>query len=677
LVKKLAMSRPRILGLLLALATLLAYLPATRNGFINYDDDLYVTQNPMVQKGLTWDGIKWAFGKINVSNWHPLTWLSHMTDCELFRLNAGGHHFDSVLIHAANAVLLFALLLRMTGALWPGVFIAALFAWHPLHVESVAWVSERKDVLSTFFALLAMLGYVRYVEASKAQSSKSKGYFMWSLVTFALGLMAKPMLVTLPFVLLLLDYWPLRRISNFKFQISNSKYALPPPVPAANFQPSTFNFLLFEKWPFFLLAAIACVITIIAQQDAAMVPLHQVPLELRLENVITAYGDYLWKMIWPAHLSVFYPLPKHIPLGEVILATTVLAAISILAWIGRRRRSYLLVGWLWYLGTLVPVIGLVQVGDQAMADRYTYFPLIGIFLAATFLIKDFAEQKYVSPRWLGLLAGVVLALCLLVTEKQLAYWRNSQTLFTHALAVTRDNALAHLNLGAAFQEQNRPTEALAEYQEVLRLSPGREEAYNNIGRILNDQGKPSAALEYCQAALQLNPRSPAQHDSLGIVLAELGRADEALRQFDEALRLDPNYAPAYFQKGRLLLRQNHDLEAVKQLNQALQIDPDNFQMLIYTARVLAADENPPVRNDVQALAYVGRAARLTGTAQPVMLDTLAMTMAEAGRFDEAMTNEQQAVALARAGGQPEDAATMQRRLELYQKHQPWRESFRQ
>jgi tetratricopeptide (TPR) repeat protein len=646
------MSRPRILGLLLALVTMLAFLPATQNSFVNYDDDLYVTQNPVVQRGLTWDGVRWAFGKINVSNWHPLTWMSHMADCEVFRLNAGGHHFVSVLIHAANAVLVFVLLLRLTDKIWPSAFVATLFAWHPLHVESVAWVSERKDVLSTFFALLAMLAYARYVEESKGRSPKAKIFFAWSLVVFGLGLMAKPMLVTLPFVLLLLDFWPLRRISNFKF-------------------------LLLEKWPFFLLTAAACIITVIAQQDAAMVPLQRVPLGLRLENVITAYAGYLWKTIWPVNLSVFYPLPKQIPFLEVALAAAVLAAISIFVWAGRRRRPYLLVGWLWYLGTLVPVIGLVQVGDQAMADRYTYFPLIGIFLMATFLINDFAEQQRLPPRWSGLLAGAVLALYLLATENQLGYWRNSETLFTHALVVNKDSALAHLNLGEAYQEQNHQAEALAEYQEVLRLAPSREEAYNNIGRILNDQGKPAAALKYCQAALQLNPQSPAQHNSVGIILAELGRTDEALCHFDEALQLNPNYAPACFQKGRFLLRQGQDVAAVKNLNQAIQIDPNNFQMLIYTARVLAADDNPQARDGAQALAYAGRAGALAGVAQPVVLDTLAMALAESGRFDEAMPIEQQAVALARAGGQNEDATAMQQRLELYQKHSPWRESFRQ
>ena len=313
------MFRPRILGWLLALVTILAFWPATQNGFVNYDDDLYVTQNPVVQNGLTWSGVHWAFSKINVSNWHPLTWLSHMVDCELFRLNPGGHHLDSVLIHAANAGLLFALLFRLTSVLWSAFFIAALFAWHPLHVESVAWISERKDVLSLFFALISMLNYVRYVELAKAENPKSKVYFAWSLLAFALSLMAKPMLVTLPFILVLLDYWPLCRLAGYKFQVEGSE--------PRNLQPSTFNLqLILEKWPFFLLTVAACVLTVIAQQDAAMVPLQRVPLGLRLENVVTAYVGYLAKMIWPAHLSVFYPLPKYIPLWKVAGAAVVLLA---------------------------------------------------------------------------------------------------------------------------------------------------------------------------------------------------------------------------------------------------------------------------------------------------------------------------------------------------------------
>ena len=667
------MSRPRILALWLALVTILIYLPATRNGFVNYDDDLFVTQNPMVQKGLTWQGFQWSFTHTIACNWHPLTCLSHMADCELFHLNAGGHHFVSVLFHAANTVLLFLLLLRLTGFrtvaarppenFWSCALVAALFAWHPLHVESVAWAAERKDVLSTFFALLALLDYVRYVEETKVQNPKAKVYFTLSLLAFACGLMAKPMIVTLPFVMLLLDFWPLNRVANFK-------------LPVAGLERRNLKLVL-EKWPFLLLTVAGCVVTIIAQKAEAIVPLDQVSTSLRLENVVCAYAGYLQKTIWPLHLAVFYPLPKQIAFGTFFFAAIILTAISAGVWWQRFRRPYLLVGWLWYLGTLVPVIGLVQVGNQALADRYTYFPLIGIFLAAVFLLKDFAAQLRLPPRVLGVVAGMALAACALLTARQLSYWRDSQTLFTHALAVTTDNALAHLNLGGALEDANHPADALNEYREVIRLEPGQQIAYSNIGRLLVGAGQPEAALEYCRAAMLMKPQSPFLHDSLGIVLVALGHADEALREFNEALRLDPDYAPAHYQKGRLLLKQGHDLEAVSQLEQALQLAPDNLQMLIYTARVLAASENPQVRDGKKALACAVKAAGLSDAPQFVALDTLAMALAESGQFDGAVAAAQQAVDLARAAGQKEDAAAIQQRLDLYQKHQPWRESFRQ
>ncbi len=667
------MSRARILCLLLALATILVYWPATRNDFVNYDDELYLTQNPMVQRGLTWDGLQWAFTRINVCNWHPLTWLSHMADCELFRLNAGGHHFVSILIHAANTMLLFTLLFRLTGALWSVAFVAALFAWHPLHVESVAWAAERKDVLSTFFALLMLLAYVRYVQTAAITAPPPAAvnplarhqlenrlvfpagpcvkYYWLALLFFALGLMSKPMLVTMPCVMLLLDFWPLPRTRPLRM-------------------------LLLEKLPFLLLTAAACVMTVIAQQAEAMVPLDRVSPAMRLENVITAYGGYLLKMIWPLNLAVFYPLPKQIPFLTAMITAAVLMLLTMLTWLERRRRPYLLMGWLWYLGTLVPVIGLVQVGNQAMADRYTYIPLIGIFWAGTFLFRELAGRLRLSPVVVGLVAGLILIACIGLTENQLSYWRDSHSLFSHALAVTKDNAVAHLNFGAALEDQGQPAAALAEYQETVRLSPGLPIAYSNIGRILQTQGKPEAAVEYCRAAMLMEPKKPYLHDNLGIVLIEVGRWEQAMREFDEALRLNPEYAPAHYQKGRLLLKQGHDREAVNNLRQAVRIETNKLQMLIYVARVLATDEDPQARNGAEALIYASQANYLAGTPQPVLLDTLALAYAELGRFDEAMKNEQQAVDLARNHGQLEDAGAMQQRLELYQKHQPWRESFR-
>lgn len=640
------MSRPRVIVLLLTLVTLLAYLPVTHDDFLNYDDSDYVTQNQVVQNGLTWAGIKWAFTTWHASNWHPITWLSHMADCELFRQNPGGHHLVNVLFHTANAVLLFILLLRLTGALWPCAFVAALFAWHPLHVESVAWISERKDVLSTFFALLALLSYATYAQEN------SRRHYWFSLIFFALGLMSKPMLVTLPFVMLLLDYWPLQRIPKISIR-----------------------HLVFEKQPFFLLAAISCGITFLAQRNEAVASLAKVSALLRFENAITAYAGYLLKTIWPANLSVFYPLPKQIAWPVVAISTAFLIFVSAVVWRERKRNSWLLVGWLWFLGTLVPVIGLMQVGDQAMADRYTYFPLIGIFVAVAFYANEWS-RRFHSLRIAFVIAAVsILAGCLALTENQLRYWHDSETLFRHALAVSEDNALAHLNLGAALQNQNKPAEALAQYQQVLQLDPGRHEAYSDIGKILDEQGKPQAALDYCRAAVQLDPNSSPSHNNLGLVLMELGDFKEAMSQFSEAARLDASYAPPRFQMGRIFLKLGRDAEAMPYFQEALKIEPDNYPMLIYVARVLAADENQQVRNGKEALALANKANQLAASPQSVGLDTLAMALAEAGRFDEAVQMEIQAINLAAAAGQKDDAALMQERLQLYKKSQPYRESF--
>lgn len=633
---------PRVIGLALALVTLLAYLPATQHGFLNYDDDAYVTANATVQDGLTVAGIKWAFTGCHVSNWHPLTWLSHMVDCNLFHLNPAGHHLVNILFHAANTFLLFILIRRMTGTLWPAATVAALFGWHPLHVESVAWVAERKDVLSTFFGLLALLAYERHAR------EKNRWNYGWALCFFALSLLSKPMLVTLPMLMLLLDYWPLQRLPK-----------------------NNLLRLLLEKLPFIFLAAILCVVTFLAQRNEAVASLQRVSLALRLENSTVSYVDYLSKTFWPVDLAAFYPLPKEIPWLQVVVAFVVLSAISTVAWLAGRRQPYLRVGWLWYLGTLVPVIGLIQVGDQALADRYTYFPLIGIFIVLTFTFADFARHIQLSQSFTTTLAGLILISCLATTENQLRYWRDSETLFTHALAVTHDNPLVHLNLGAALQQQQRTAEAMAEYRKTLQLDPAQHEAYNNIGRILHDEGKPAEALPYCLMAARLDPKTSASHDSLGIVLAELGRFAEAHAQFAEAVRLDANYAPAHFQIARALLMQGRDAEALKPFREAVRLDPNNVPMLLYIARVMAADKIPDARDGTEAVRLALHAQQLMGDNQPVALDTLAMAYAEAGRFVDAVQTAQQAVKLAQSG----DLAAMRQRLELYQKQQPWRESF--
>jgi tetratricopeptide (TPR) repeat protein len=643
-------SRPRLIALLLALATLVIYLPAGSYGFVHYDDDDYVVNNPIVQQGLTLAGIKWAFTTFYASNWHPLTWLSHMADCELFGLNPGAHHLVSVIFHAANASLLFILLLRLTGALWPCAFIAALFAWHPLHVESVAWISERKDVLSTFFGLLALLSYTKY-----AKENSRRDYWL-SLFFFALGLMSKPMLVTLPFVMLLLDFWPLQKFLDFKFQTA----------PARR--------IIFEKWPFFLLALISCVLTYLAQQRGdSVVSLANVPLLYRLCSAPLTCMQYLLKLFWPSNLCVFYPLHLLSRL-EVAAAGTAFVAISCLAWLTRRRFPYGLFGWLWFVGTLVPVIGLVKVGDAALADRYTYLPAIGIFIVATFAARDLANRFHFAKIIFPIASAFVLGGCLILTERQLSYWRDSETLFRHALAVTKDNDIALVNVGVALEEQGRFDEALADYRQAARIAPEHYQIHLDLGNVLEKTGRPAEALAEYREAVRLNPKSVTPHEGLGIVLAELGRFNEATNEFTRAAQLDATYPWPYFQMARVLLQQGRDAGAVDQLRTALRIDPENYQILAYTAHVLAADENSVVRDGKTARELAAKANALTGGSQPFVLDALGMACAETGDFTNAVNATQNALALADAL-KMKISGPLQQRLELYKKHQPWRESF--
>jgi tetratricopeptide (TPR) repeat protein len=697
------MSRSRLLALLLALVTLLVYLPAAWHGFSLFDDTDYVTDNPVVQNGLTWAGLRWAFTTWHASNWHPLTWLSHMLDCELFGLNAGAHHVVNILFHAANVVLLFTLLRRLTGVLWPSAFVAALFAWHPLRVESVAWIAERKDVLSTFFALLALLGYEKYVAAAKVRNPKSKVFFAWSLFAFALGLLAKPMLVTLPFVMLLLDYWPLNRVAGCKLPVAGSA--------AAKIQPATFNLqLVTEKIPFFALAAISCVITFLAQHRGGMVvSLEEMPLGYRLANVPLAYLRYLEKMIWPAHLAIFYPLPKTFSALAVSLAIIALLLITALVWFGRKRSPWGFVGWLWFLLTLVPVIGLVQIGQAAMSDRYSYCPLIGLFIAITFAFHDGLKRIRVQPNFVAAGAGLMLGGCVVLTETELNCWRDDVALFSHAVSVTENNEPAHLDLGLALEAAGRKAEALAEYRTGLKLNPSRVKTYNYIAAVLADSGQtnealaelqeglridpqdvpthnrlaklladsghPNEALAEFQAALLINPKDTAVLKNFGTLLATLGRFDEAMRSYAEAARLNPADSRPPYLTGLALLKQNRDPDAIPFFRQALQTDPDNFQLLILLAQVLATDENSKARDGRAAFDLASKANALTGGDQPAVLDVFGMACAELGRFDEAQKAAQEALRLAAANGSTNDIALMQQRLQLYQNHQPFRQSF--
>jgi len=421
-------TQPRRLALLLAFVTLALYLPTAWFDFVVYDDGLYVTENPIVQAGVTWAGLKYAFTTLAIANWHPLTLVSHMVDCGLFGLNPAGPHLENTLIHAVNAALLFVLLLRLTDKLWPAAFIAALFAWHPMHVESVAWISERKDVLSTFFALLAMVSYTNFVKQGCRRS------YWISLLCFALGIMAKAMLVTLPCVLLLLDFWPLNRA---RLSLNEWRNWLK---------------LLLEKIPYFLVTAGASLTTYHAQAggshgETAIATLELVPLDVRLGNLPLAIMSYVGKFFWPVQLVVYYPPPKILLIPMVAAATLTLLAITSFAWWQRKKRPYLLVGWFWFLGMLVPVSGLIQVGSACMADRYTYLPLVGIFIMVAFTTDEVAGRFAVARKIIPVVVIIILLACVGLTVKQIGFWKNSETLFRHDLAVVGDNEIALADLG--------------------------------------------------------------------------------------------------------------------------------------------------------------------------------------------------------------------------------------
>jgi len=658
--QKLAMARPRLICLVLVFATLLVYLPVREHRFIGYDDPEYVTDNPIVRAGLTWAGLKWAFAGFHVSNWHPLTWLSHMLDCQLFGVEPGAHHLINVLFHAANSSLVFLLLFRMTGALWPAAIVAGLFAWHPLHVESVAWIAERKDVLSTFFGLLSLLAYVRYGSERARAPNVAKREFGFCLLWFALGLMAKPMLVTLPFLFLLLDYWPLKRAS-----IGQS----------ARPSGSNLRALILEKWPFFLLTIVSCIITFSAQRTEAVVDLEQRPMGARLANAIVSYVLYLVKAVWPIDLAIIYPLPRHIPATAVVGSALLLVVLSWFVWRLRIRRPYLIAGWLCFLGTLVPVIGLVQVGTQAMADRYSYLPLIGIFMAVVYLARDITAEFRIKPPCAAACAAVVLVACVVVTKRQLTYWRDSIALFTHAISVTRDNDAAHIDLGVALEQEGRKEEALKHYVEALRINPNRAHAHNNLANLLLTLGKRNEAIAHYREALRLKRRAPLAHLNLGTALLETGEFEQAMEHLLEAARLAPEDSRAHLAIGKAYLRRGQGAQAMTHFREAMRRNPEDIQTPLFLARVLASDENSNVRNGPEALKLAEDVNRLTGGEQPFVLDTLAMAYAEMGRFKDAEAGARKAIDLADKAGVTNEVLEMRGRLQLYQSGQPFRERF--
>ncbi len=519
------------LCILLMVAILVVYWQVQYFDFIDLDDNIYVIENPYVQSGLSYQGLIWAFSTTHTTNWHPLTWLSFMLDYDLYRLNPAGYHWTNILFHIANTILLFLVLKRMTGEAWKSSFVAILFAIHPINVESVAWIAERKNVLSTFFWLLTMLTYVFYAE------SPSVKRYLLILISFIMGLMVKPMLVTLPIVLLILDYWPLNRIQSGHRETSKR-------YPWADIIP-----LLREKLALFVIAGISSIVTVYAAMTGGAIrSLDSFPMDVRIANAFVSYVMYLNKMVWPQNLAAFYPHEGMIAQWKVVAACLSILGFTVFVLYASRRFRYLSMGWFWYLVTMVPVIGLVQVGYHAMADRYAYIPLIGIFIIISWGIADIFSQLTKRKGLIMSSAAIFVFIYAMAAWQQVQYWQNSMTVFQHALNVTKNNYQAHQGMGNVLLHQGKIESAIEHYMEALRFKPDHAEVLNNLGMALMYQGKYEEAMSQYRGALQIKPNQAKVYNNMGVLMAKEGKLESAIAQFHEALRIDPGFAGA---KGNL------------------------------------------------------------------------------------------------------------------------------
>jgi protein O-mannosyl-transferase len=622
----------------LAAITFAVFGPTLWHEFVDYDDNDYVYDNPIVALGLTLKGFIWAFS-FHCFNWHPLTWLSHMLDCQLYGLHPGGHHFTNVLLHAATVITLFLVLRKMTGAFWRSAFVAAVFAIHPLRVESVAWVAERKDVLSGLLFMMTVVAYVRY-----ARRPVSPFRYGLVLVSYAAGLMCKPMLVTLPLVLLLLDYWPLQRAE-----------------PARK--------LVLEKLPLLAMSLASCITAVVAERHGIR-STGSFSAPNRLANALVTCTVYLRQMVWPKDLVVLYPFPQDgLAPGEVSLAVILLVVLSTFAWSGRRTQPWLLVGWVWYLVMLLPVLGLVQVGAQAHADRYTYLPQIGVYVAVTWLVAEWRWSRLAVAS----LMTTALAALMICASRQTRFWQDSESLWTHAVACTRSNCISQCNLGAVLCNEGHMDQGIAHLQTALKINPGQPEAHNNLGFALCSEGHLDEGIAEYVAALQFRPAYSRAHYNLAVALQLKGRPDEAITQFGMALQINPDNADARENLGVVLQQQGRPAEAISQYQEALQLDPVNSKVQNNLAWVLATSTNASLRDGSQAVKLASQANELSGGTNPGILDTLAAAFAEAGRFDEAIRTAQKAQDLARAAGKRDLVEELNGELKLYQAGHPIRQ----
>ena len=632
-----------------------------RYGFVNFDDDLYVYNAPVIKAGLTINGIAAAFISPHARNWHPLTTISHMLDCQLYGLNGGWHHLTNILLHTVATLLLFRVLQQMTGAVWKSALVAALFAVHPLHVESVAWISERKDVLSAVFFFLMLGAYARYA------GTPSIGRYLLVAALFAAGLMSKPMLVSAPVILLLLDYWPLGRMRSQESEAEGRR-------PGASGHWPLVGRLVLEKIPLLALSAGSCALTFVLQKRAtgAIPPL---PLLWRVENAVASYVIYIWKTLCPTRLAVFYPHPNNtLPVWEVILALGLLLAITGTVIGCRRKRPYLFMGWFWYVAMLVPVIGVVQVGEQGYADRYTYLPHIGLFVLAVWGIADVTAGRRSVSRLAAVTAGVIIVGLACAAFIQTSYWRNSEILWAHALAVTSDNDFAHNNLGYLLVGRGELDDATLHFEAASRIRSRKTDKHYNVGSAfvemnladaLARKGKSDEAMVHYEQAITLEPNYADAYYNRGNVLFAKGRIEEAIANWQKTLQIQPNDADAHTCLANAFLRQGLIKDAIAHYETALALAPDDPHSRNNIAWVLATSSDASIRDGARAVDFAQQAVALSGGREPQFLRTLAAAYAETGRFSEAIVEAQQATVIAKMQGKQLLADNLEKDLLLY------------
>jgi tetratricopeptide (TPR) repeat protein len=674
----------------LVVVTLVLYFQTATFDFTIFDDNQYVSGNAVVQHGLGYDSIIWAFTTGYTGNWIPVTWLSHMAVCDVFGVNAGAHHLVNVALHIFNAILLFFLLRQMTGAVWRSAIVAALFAWHPLRVESVAWVSERKDVLSTLFGLLSIWAYKEYAFKSRSFEKNLAGrFYFFALLSFAIGLMSKSVLVTWPFLLLLLDYWPLDRLELFPLNHRQLKA------------------IVTEKIPFLLLALVVSVVTFATQTEGrGLEAITGLPLSNRLANAVISYWRYLDKTFLPINLAVFYPHPGSWPLLNICLALAAFLSLSGMALYTLRNRPWIFVGWFWYVGTLLPVIGLVQVGAQSMADRYTYIPHVGLFIAIVWSVAEWTNRQ--SRRWamIGVTIVILLA-CICVSWAQINFWENSVTLFGRALAVTSENSMAENNYAVALGENGPLDERIKHYSEAVRIKPTHFSARVNLGQALYESGRFQEATNQLMQAVQIYTNHAVAYYDLGLALTALkewGKAEQsfavaakmdmndvvayqmwaktllaqskyadAIYPLSRVLKLSPESAEAHAQMAVALEQQGQFESAIKYYRETVRIQPDCLEALNNLSWLLATQLDARLRNGSEAVQLAQRACDLTSYEQPIFIGTLAAAYAEAEQFDDAQKTAKKAIEVAESLNQKELAEKNRKLLESYQEYKPYRQ----